>query len=108
MALLLSGQQQIAAAVRHLKEAVRIQPAYAEARYQLGKIYAQQNRTKEAVHELEKAIECSPDHDGAYNALARIYLKQGNKEQAEQLLATLIERKQKRKAAIEKKVSGNE
>ena len=107
MALLLSGQQQTAAAVRHFKETVRLQPGHSDAHYQLGKIYLQQNQRDEATTEFEKAIQSNPDHDAAYNGLARIHLLHGDKAKAEELLARLNERKQKRKAAFQEKISGS-
>ncbi len=107
MALLLTGQQQTSAAVRHLQETVRIQPGHSDAHYQLGKIYLQQNQRGEAAAEFEKAIQANPDHDAAYNGLARIHLLQGEKAKAERLLARLNERKQNRKTAFQEKVSGS-
>jgi len=105
--LLLSGQQQTTAAVRHFKETVRLQPGHSDAHYQLGKIYLQQNQRDEAAAEFEKAIQSNPDHDAAYNGLARIHLLRGEKAKAEQLLARLNERKQNRKAAFQEKISEN-
>jgi Flp pilus assembly protein TadD len=107
MALLLSGQQQTAAAVRHFKETVRLQPGHSDAHYQLGKIYLQQNQRSEAAAEFEKAIQGNPDHDAAYNGLARIHLLQGEKAKAEQLMTTLNDRKQNRKAAFQERISGS-
>ncbi|MEW5976501.1 MAG: tetratricopeptide repeat protein [Acidobacteriota bacterium] len=108
LALLQLEQQQIAAATEHLRDVLRLHPTHAEAHYQLGKILSQQKQTKEAVDELERAIQCNPDHDGAYNLLARIQLQLGNKTEAKRLLEALNERKQKRKDAFEKKVSGDD
>ena len=63
-------------------------------------------QTTKGIQFLEKAIALNPDQDGAYQELARFYLKEGKKEQAESLLTALNDRKQKRKAQYEKKVSG--
>ena len=72
----------------------------------LGKAYSKLGKVAPAVTELERAIALNPDQDGAYQELARLYLKTGKKEQAESLLTALNDRKQKRKAQYEKKVSG--
>jgi Flp pilus assembly protein TadD len=89
-----------------MEKAVLLNPKHAESHYLLGKAYSKQGKVTQAVTQLEHAIALNPDQDGAYQELARIYLKEGRKEQAESLLTTLNDRKQKRKAQFETKVSG--
>ena len=89
-----------------MEKAVRLNPNSSESHYQLGKAYSKLAKVSPAITELERAIELNPDQDGAYQELARLFLKEGKKEQAEALLTTLNDRKQKRKAQYEKKVSG--
>jgi tetratricopeptide (TPR) repeat protein len=103
---LLFSLQQNTAGTQWMEKAVHLNPNYSESHYQLGKAYSKLGKVAPAVTELERAIALNPDQDGAYQELARLYLKAGKKEQAESLLTALNDRKQKRKAQYEKKVSG--
>ena len=91
--------------IQLMEKAIRLNPNDSESHYRLGKVYSKLGNVSPAVTELERAIELNPDQDGAYQELARLYLKEGKKEQAEALLTALNDRKQKRKAQYEKKVS---
>jgi len=103
---LLLNLQENTEGIQWMEKAVHLNPNYSESHYQLGKAYSKLGKVAPAVTELERAIALNPDQDGAYQELARLYLKAGKKEQAESLLTTLNDRKQKRKAEYEKKVSG--
>lgn len=93
--------------IQLMEKAVRLNPNSSESHYQLGKAYSKLGKADAAVTELERAIGLNPDQDGAYQELARLFLKEGKKEQAEALLTALNDRKQKRKAQYERKVSGD-
>jgi Flp pilus assembly protein TadD len=103
---LLLSLQENTEGIHLIQRAVRLNPNHSESRYQLGKAYSKLGKIAPAVAELERAIALNADEDGAYQELARIYLKEGKQKQAQSLLTSLNERKQKRKAQYEQKVSG--
>ena len=48
-------------AIREYQAALRINPDYADAHYNLGVAYAQQGRTDEAMREYQAALRVNPD-----------------------------------------------
>ena len=48
--------------VEEFQAALRINPDYAEAHYNLGEAYGQQGRLDEAIREYQAALRISPDH----------------------------------------------
>jgi tetratricopeptide (TPR) repeat protein len=62
-------------AARSLEEAVRIEPAFALARYQLGRAYAQQGRLDVAEQELARAVQLDPALPDAHYGYATLVLR---------------------------------
>ena len=56
-------------AVGHLKEALRLNPDYAEAHCNLGVSLGKQGRLDDAITHFEKAIRLNPDYADAQNNL---------------------------------------
>ena len=51
-----------------IQAALRINPDYADAHYNLGVAYEQQDRTDEAIREYQAALRVNPDYaDAHYN-----------------------------------------
>jgi len=63
-------------AIGHYQRALRINPDYAEAHYNLGVALAQVGRVGEAIGHLEQALKLRPDFAPARNALARLQASQ--------------------------------
>lgn len=61
------------AAEAHLLEAIREDPANAQARYALGRIYYEQNRFPQAIEQLQRVTQLEPADYRAHNALALCY-----------------------------------
>ena len=71
-------QEQIAAC----KEAIRLQPEFAEAHYNLGWAYEQLGRWREAVGPLGRAVRIKPDFAEAHFNLAVAYMALGDRKSA--------------------------
>lgn len=65
-------------AVAHLEEALRLRPAYAEARYDLALSLRATGRTAEARRELERALEQEPGWIEARSALGALLAESGD------------------------------
>jgi tetratricopeptide (TPR) repeat protein len=66
----------------HLKEAVRIAPDDADARYALGAALLVMGRSADAIDHLEHALRLEPDDAQAHDTLASAFLQTGHGEQA--------------------------
>ncbi|MFH1369830.1 MAG: tetratricopeptide repeat protein [Planctomycetota bacterium] len=69
LGLAVSLKGEIERAIEYYKKAIWIDPANAEAHYNLGNTYLAQERPAEAAGEYEKAIEAKPDYSKAYGNL---------------------------------------
>ena len=56
-------------AVEPLKQAVLLDPANADAYFNLGWAYVDTNHLKKATHQLEQALRLNPNHTGAQERL---------------------------------------
>jgi eukaryotic-like serine/threonine-protein kinase len=81
----------VAAAIRHLEEAVAVDKGYAFARYQLGRAYGRARRWKEAAVSFRAAVELKPGYREAHYALGQALLRSGQPEAARQALARFRE-----------------
>jgi tetratricopeptide (TPR) repeat protein len=59
-----------AAAIRHYRLALELDPAFADARSNLGVAYARQGMLREAIAEFEKALDLQPGDDVVRRNLA--------------------------------------
>ena len=69
-------------AIKLLNEAVALDPNYADAHYQLGKIYSEKGDTEKAVAELETAANADAQKDYIHYQLSIAYRKAGKKDDA--------------------------
>ena len=60
----------------HWEQALRVQPNFAEAHYNLGVALEQTGKLKEAIGHYEQALQIKPDFTEARNALARLQPRQ--------------------------------
>lgn len=63
-------------------KAVREKPEFAEAHYQLGLLYQDEELTLQAIHEYQTAVRLRPDLRNAHYRLAQLYGKQGRSDLA--------------------------
>lgn len=71
------GKGELNTAVTALRKAVRLNPMFAEAHYELGKGLAKEGQTSEAVKELRMSLELKPELAGSHYQLGRIFEKMG-------------------------------
>ncbi len=69
-------------AVAHFRAALRINPSFWEAHYNLGNALLQQGRTEEAIAEYREVVRLNPGYATAHNNLANALLKLGRTEEA--------------------------
>jgi tetratricopeptide (TPR) repeat protein len=75
---------QAADARRLLARAVALQLVFADAHYQLGRIYQDQRQTKQAIAEYLLAVSQKPDLKAAHYRLAQLYTQTGQTQLAKQ------------------------
>jgi tetratricopeptide (TPR) repeat protein len=81
-----------------LEETINLKSDYADARYQLGKIYLEKGETQKAVEQLEAAVSADANKDFIHYQLSIAYRKMSRKDDADREL----KRYQELKAAIRK------
>ncbi len=69
-------------AIIELRNAIQIDPKFAEARYQLGLLYLKDNKPRQAFAELQRAATLDPDNLDAKIKTAEFYLLGRQKEEA--------------------------
>ena len=78
------GRDDFLGATTNLKEALRIQPGFAEAHLELGLIALAQGRTDQGIAGLEKAISLDPQLAAAHYRLGLAYQRLGNAARAKE------------------------
>lgn len=73
---------QSAAAVQALQQAVSYDPASVGAHFELGQEFEQQKQLDTAVAEYQEAIKLDPSYSAAHTRLANVYASQGKQEEA--------------------------
>jgi len=82
LAFWLTEDGQIARAMGHLSEALRINPRFALAYNNRGTIYGRKGDYDRAIRDYDKAIESDPKHAGAYKNRGTAYEKKGDYDRA--------------------------
>ena len=59
-------------AIEHLEHALRVEPDFAEAHYNLGVALEQMGRIEAAIGHYEQALRIKPDYAEARNSLAQL------------------------------------
>jgi tetratricopeptide repeat protein len=90
MARALIGLGDLAAAQQHLGDAIRANPDFDKAYYDLGMIWLNQNRLKEAEAAFKGVVRLNPGDAQAYGNLGIICLRKGRLDQAEQYFRDAI------------------
>ena len=83
-----------AEAVQLLDKALVLDPKFAKAYFELGKIRLEENRVEEAIRAWEQAVELRPFFPEAHYRLTRAYLKAGQQQKAQEA-AGLFSKQQK-------------
>jgi Flp pilus assembly protein TadD len=78
------GGEHLNKAIAGLRQAILLNPTFAEAHYELGKCLAEQGQTSEAVKELRASLELKPDLARSHYQLGRIFQKIGKTALARQ------------------------
>lgn len=89
LALALRAQEDEAGEEAVLTRAVAIEPHYALAHSELGRILVNQNRLPEAVQQLNSAIEDNPSAEQPYYLLAKVYDRLGDPEKSQEMTRRL-------------------
>jgi tetratricopeptide (TPR) repeat protein len=76
-----------AEAVSALEASVRLDPRFAGARAELGKLLLKRGAVEPAIAQLEKAVALDPENPAPAYALAQAYFKTGARDRAEKLMA---------------------
>jgi protein O-mannosyl-transferase len=82
LAMELVGERRYVEAREHLREALRIQPSYPDARNNLAGVLLQEGRTQEAIEELRAAVASTPAYAPAHRNLAAVLQQTGRRDEA--------------------------
>jgi len=88
------GSPEFATALRSAKRAVALQPALADARSVLAKLYLQAGQNQEAVEQCRKALESDPKDQTAVYRLIQALRKTGDRAEIPDLLKKLASLRQ--------------
>ena len=106
---LIERKIEMARAVRLLEEATRLRYKYADAHYQLGKIYLEKGDYQKAIAQLESAVSADASKDYIHYQLSIAYRKVSRKEDADRELELYKKLKQeKRSTDTPMPMGGNE
>jgi tetratricopeptide (TPR) repeat protein len=72
------GGKRIGEAVEKLRKAVALNPAFADAHYELGKAQAEAGQPAEAIREFKRSLELKPGLAQSHYQLGLIYRKLGD------------------------------
>jgi tetratricopeptide (TPR) repeat protein len=86
-----AGSAQAEEAVQALEESLRLNPGFAHAHAELGKLLFKQGNADRAITELRAAIALDPNDSGPLYTLAQAYRKKGDRQQADQMMARVAQ-----------------
>ena len=89
------AQQETERGITLMREIVREQPDFADARYELGKALLQKGDVKGSIENLEIAARLKPDQAHVHYQLGRAYIAAGRKAEGESQLEMSKELKEK-------------
>jgi tetratricopeptide (TPR) repeat protein len=83
-------------AERELREAIRLNPSFADSYYQLSKLFLQQN-PKLAEENLLTCLRLNPEHASAKYELGHLYLRTGRQRDGQKLIEQFISQQETEK-----------
>ncbi len=105
---LIERRVEIDKAVRLLEDAVRLRSGYADAHYQLGKLFLERGDTEKAISELERGAAADPKKDYIHYQLSIAYRKASRMEDAERELKLYQKLKDEMRKTSEPMAMGEE
>jgi tetratricopeptide (TPR) repeat protein len=84
------GQGRLAEAEAAYREAIGLDPGFAQAYNNLGSLLGRQGRLDEAVAEISRALELSPDLAAAHGNLGIVLALQGKSDEAEKQFVEMV------------------
>ena len=85
-----------------LTQAIALDPKLAEAHFQLGSLYSDQNKYSEAIPEYKRAIELNSDLADAYYRLGQAYVRTGDRATAQEKFEVYQKLREQHLADLEK------
>lgn len=86
----------------HLKQAVTLDPNYADAHFQLGVLYAQERKYREAVVQYERALQINPNVANFHYRLGQALARVGDENRAKEELRVFEKLRQSESEATDK------
>jgi tetratricopeptide (TPR) repeat protein len=95
-------------AVRLLEDAISLNSGYADAHYQLGKIFLERGENEKAIVELERAVAADPKKDYVHYQLSIAYRKASRMEDSERELKIYQQLKEEKRQTDTPMAMGDE
>ena len=93
-------QKENSAALIELRNAIQIDPKFADARYQLGLLYLEQNDPRNAFAELQRTASLDPNNIDAVIKVAEFELLSNNKEESRKYVNQILAKDPKNPDAL--------
>jgi tetratricopeptide (TPR) repeat protein len=81
------GEEMQRKAINCLEKSIRLNPNFARARVNLGRLYEAQAKWSNALSQFQKASELDPNDATSYYHLSEIYKREGDLTKADEMLA---------------------
>jgi tetratricopeptide (TPR) repeat protein len=78
------AKKDVKKAIKHMQEALKIEPGYAEGHYNLGVLFMTAKKGKDAVKSMEKAVELNKNYKPALKSLGDLYFAKKDFKKAAQ------------------------